>query len=54
MPKGRVWRARRFGSPQEVLQLEAEDLVPPGPGRVIVRVAAAGIGLPDLLLAKGP
>jgi NADPH:quinone reductase len=53
MIRNRVWRARTFGLPEEVLRLEEEDLAPPAEGRMIVRVAAAGIGLPDVLLLKG-
>jgi NADPH:quinone reductase len=53
MVTGRVWRAHAFGDPASVLHLEEECFASPPQGRILVRVAAAGIGLPDLLLLGG-
>jgi len=53
MITGRSWRAREFGDPQAVLRLEDVAWEPPAPGRLLVRVSACGVGLPDLLMVQG-
>lgn len=51
--EGRSWRAHEFGDPQDVLKLENVTWEPPTPDRLLVRVAACGVGLPDLLMVQG-
>lgn len=43
---------RAFGHPS-TFALETRDLVPPGPGKVAIRIHAAGISFVDLLVAAG-
>ncbi len=50
---GQAWRATQFGEPVDVLALVATSWAPPSPSRVLVRVHACGVGLPDLLMTKG-
>jgi NADPH2:quinone reductase len=49
----RAWRVKRFAEPADALVLD-EDVAPfePGPGEVKVRVAAAGLGLPDVFMCR--
>lgn len=49
----KTWRAQEFGDPQTVLQRVEVDPPEPGPGEVAVKVAACGVGLPDLLMVRG-
>ncbi|WTW99632.1 NADPH:quinone oxidoreductase family protein [Streptomycetaceae bacterium NBC_01309] len=50
----RAWQVVRQGEPVDVLRLVTLDGPPqPGPGQVRIRVAAAGIGLPDVLMCRG-
>lgn len=53
MVEGRSWRAHEFGDPRDVLHLEDVVWEPPTPDRLLVRVAACGVGLPDLLMVQG-
>jgi NADPH2:quinone reductase len=48
-----AWRIHRAGEPRDVLTLG--EVAPPEtpPGMVRVRVAAAGVGLPDVLMCRG-
>jgi NADPH:quinone reductase-like Zn-dependent oxidoreductase len=48
----RAWRIRRYGGP-EVLTLEETPVPQPGPGEVLVRVAAASSNPSDWLLREG-
>jgi len=49
----RAWRVNRFGEPADVLELEdAVQLPGPGPDQLQVRVEAAGLGLPDVLMCR--
>jgi NADPH:quinone reductase-like Zn-dependent oxidoreductase len=48
----RAWRIRRYGGP-EVLALEETPVPQPGPGEVLVRVAAASANPSDWLLREG-
>lgn len=50
---GRSWCAEHFGDPRQVLQLRDAHWDPPTPGRLLVRVDACGVGLPDLLMVQG-
>lgn len=47
------WRADEFGVPAEVLTLQNVELPPPPPGFMSLRVIAAGVGLPDVMMLKG-
>lgn len=50
----KTWIAESFGHPEEVLSLiEKPDLAPPPADCVTVKVLAAGVGLPDLLMVNG-
>ena len=49
----RAWQVHGAGEPAEVLQLVERELPDPGPDQVRIRVAAAGIGLPDVLMCRG-
>lgn len=47
----RAWKVHQFGIPSEVMQLdENAGEFSPGPGEVKVKVEAAGLGLPDVLM----
>jgi NADPH2:quinone reductase len=47
------WRARRFGTPKEALTIEELEIPAPGDGQVAIKVRAASVALPDLLMIKG-
>jgi NADPH2:quinone reductase len=49
----KVWRVRQFGSPTEVLELQDVPVPEPGEDEALVRVLAANIGLPDLMMTEG-
>jgi NADPH2:quinone reductase len=49
----RAWRVTKPGEPRDALELVEDALLPPpGPGQVRMRVAAAAVGLPDVLLCR--
>ncbi|MCX2928889.1 NADPH:quinone oxidoreductase family protein [Mycobacterium sp. CVI_P3] len=48
----RAWQAHGAGEPADVLRLVERELPIPGPDQVRVKVAAAGIGLPDVLMCR--
>lgn len=48
----RAWRVRNPGEPKDVLHLDEVALPEPGLGQLRVRVSAAGIGLPDVLMCR--
>ncbi len=48
----RAWRVDRPGEPSEVLRLTDVPVPEPGPGQLRVRMTAAGIGLPDVLMCR--
>jgi NADPH:quinone reductase len=50
---GRGWRVVRFGGPADGVQLDEVSLPDPQEGQVLVKVRAAGAGLPDLMMASG-
>jgi NADPH2:quinone reductase len=50
----RAWQVTGRGEPRSVLRLVREVALPvPGPGQIRLRVAAAGVGLPDVLMCRG-
>jgi NADPH2:quinone reductase len=49
----RAWRVHRLGDPSEVMSLDDVDQPTPGPGQVLVRVRAAALNFPDVLMAMG-
>jgi NADPH2:quinone reductase len=48
-----MWRATCFGAPRDVLKLEQTQLPPLKKGILLIKVAACGVGLPDLLMTRG-
>jgi NADPH:quinone reductase len=53
MVDGRAWRVVRFGDPTDAVRLQEVRWPDPSAGQVLVRVRAAGAGLPDLLMSQG-
>lgn len=49
----RAWQVQGAGEPLEVFHLVEREAPEPRPGEVQVRVTAAGIGLPDVLMCRG-
>ncbi len=49
----RSWRASRFGEPSEVLELIDVDVPAVSDHEFLIRVSAAGVGLPDLMMVRG-
>ena len=49
----KAWRADKFGVPAEVLTLQETELPQPPPGFMSLKVIAAGVGLPDVMMLKG-
>jgi NADPH2:quinone reductase len=49
----RAWQVTDCGEPLDVLKLVDRAPPEPGPGQVRVRVVAAGVGLPDVLMCRG-
>jgi NADPH2:quinone reductase len=49
----RAWQVNGAGEPIDVLHSVRVGLPDPGPGQIRVRVTAAGIGLPDVLMCRG-
>ena len=41
------------GQPKDVMAMTEKEVPEPGPGEVQIKVAAAGMGLPDVLMCKG-
>lgn len=48
----RAWQVATHGEPREALRLVDIDPPQPGPGDLLVRVAAAAVGLPDALMCR--
>lgn len=48
-----AWQVTRHGEPREALEQADVELPKVGPGLLRVRVAAAALGLPDLLMCRG-
>lgn len=49
----RAWQVEGVGEPVDVLRLVDVEAPTPEPGQARVRVIAAGIGLPDVLMCRG-
>lgn len=49
----RAWQVHTHGEPADVLRLAQVDRPTPGEGQVRIRVAAAGLGLPDVFMCRG-
>jgi NADPH2:quinone reductase len=49
----RAWRVHELGEPEQVMSLDEIPVPEPGPGQSLVRVAAAGLNFPDLLVCRG-
>lgn len=49
----RAWRVKEAGEPRAVLSLEEVESPAVSPGMLKVRVLAAGVGLPDVLMCRG-
>jgi len=49
----RAWQVQGQGEPIDVLHEVELDPPEPGPGQIRIRLTAAGIGLPDVLMCRG-
>jgi NADPH2:quinone reductase len=49
----RAWQVQAHGEPVDALREVTLDSPEPGPGQLAIRVTAAGIGLPDVLMCRG-
>jgi NADPH2:quinone reductase len=49
----KAWQVFEPGEPAEVLKLNEVPMPEPGPGQVLVRVKAAALNFPDVLLCRG-
>ncbi|MBM7804227.1 NADPH2:quinone reductase [Geodermatophilus bullaregiensis] len=49
----RAWRVHELGDPSEVLRLEDVERPTPAEGQLLVRVRAAALNFPDVLMAAG-
>jgi NADPH:quinone reductase len=49
----RAWRVHELGDPSEVMRLEDVEEPVPGEGQIKVRVRAAALNFPDVLMAQG-
>ncbi len=49
----RAWQVQGAGEPSDVMHLVELEPPQPGPGQVRIRIEAAGIGLPDVLMCRG-
>ncbi|ETA70992.1 NADPH:quinone oxidoreductase family protein [Actinospica robiniae] len=49
----RAWQALAQGEPEKVLSLAEIPVPEPGPGQMLVRVRAAALNFPDVLLCRG-
>jgi NADPH2:quinone reductase len=49
----RAWRVHSLGEPAEVMSLDEVDQPTPGNGQILVKVLAAGLNFPDVLMAQG-
>jgi NADPH2:quinone reductase len=49
----RAWQVRELGEPESAMVLGEADVPEPGPGQVLVRVRAAALNFPDVLMVRG-
>ncbi|MCW2704318.1 MAG: putative alcohol dehydrogenase, zinc-containing, partial [Blastococcus sp.] len=49
----RAWRVHELGDPSKVMSLDDIDQPTPGEGQVLVKVRAAALNFPDVLMAMG-
>lgn len=49
----RAWRVHELGDPSKVMSLDEVEQPTPGPGQVLVKVRAAALNFPDVLMAMG-
>jgi NADPH2:quinone reductase len=49
----RAWRVHELGDPGDVMRLDQVDDPVPGEGQLLVRVAAASLNFPDVLMCQG-
>jgi NADPH2:quinone reductase len=49
----RAWRVHELGDPSSVMSLDEVDQPTPGEGQVLVKVRAAALNFPDVLMAAG-
>lgn len=49
----KAWKVDGVGDPADVIQLVDCPVPEPAPGQVQIKVAAAGMGLPDVLMCRG-
>lgn len=49
----KAWQATGYGEPAEVLRLAEIPVPQPGPGQLLVKVRAAALNFPDVLLCRG-
>jgi NADPH:quinone reductase len=49
----RAWRVHELGDPSKVMSLDEVDKPTPGEGQVLVKVRAAALNFPDVLMAQG-
>lgn len=52
-PSMRAWQVTRLGEPVDALAQKSVPTPVPGPGEVLIRVAAVAANFPDVLLARG-
>ena len=49
----KAWQVQGHGEPTAALHVVETDLPEPGPGQVRLRVRAAALGFPDVLMCRG-